>query len=120
MVTVATAGASAPYLANAAGNALYVLAGQHRRQQVHRRLPGGLAAGAGDGRHAQRGRERAATLLSTIKRADNSLQVAYNRYPLHRYAADTGAGRTAGHGVKDQWGEWTLLSPQGEPLGPAR
>lgn len=117
MVTVATAGASAPYLANAAGNALYVLQdnidGSKCTAACLEAWPPVLATdgmpGAGAGLEP--------TQLSTIKRADNTLQVAYNRYPLHRYAADTGAGRTAGHGVKDQWGEWTLIGPLGEPLG---
>jgi predicted lipoprotein with Yx(FWY)xxD motif len=55
-------------------------------------------------------------MLSTIKRPDGSTQLTYNGHPLHHYAADGGAGRTSGQGVKDQWGTWYLLSPQGEPV----
>lgn len=55
-------------------------------------------------------------MVSTIRRPDGSTQLTYNRHPLHHYAADGGAGTTSGHGVKDQWGTWRLLSPQGEPI----
>ncbi len=113
---VATAGAASPYLANAAGNALYMLEGDTDGSKCTgaclEAWPPVLATDGMPGA----GADLQPTLLGTIKRADGPLQVAYNRHPLHRYAADTGAGRTAGHGVEDQWGHWYLVNPQGEPL----
>lgn len=115
-LTVATAGASGPYLANAAGSALYALEGNADGSKCTGAcLEAWPPVMATDGMPTA-GANVEPTLMSTIKRADNSLQVAYNRQPLHRYAADTGAGRVAGHGVTDQWGRWTLLDPKGEPL----
>lgn len=116
MLTVATAGAAGPYLANAAGNALYALAGNVDGSKcIGPCLEAWPPVLATDGM-PNAGENVQPTLMSTIKRSDGPLQVAYNRYPLHRYAADTGAGRIAGHGVKDQWGTWYLVSPEGEPL----
>jgi predicted lipoprotein with Yx(FWY)xxD motif len=61
-----------------------------------------------------------ASMVGSIKRPDGAMQITYNNHPLHRYAADTGRGRTAGHGVRDQWGEWHLLTPQGEKVASAQ
>lgn len=52
-------------------------------------------------------------MISTTTRPDGARQVTYNGQPLYRYAADGGAGKTNGHGVKDQYGTWYLVSPQG-------
>lgn len=113
-LTVATAGALGPYLANAAGNALYALEGDADGSKCTgaclEAWPPLLAMDA----MPSAGTNLPANLVGTIKRADGSMQVTYNRHLLYRYAADTGAGRTAGHDVKDQWGEWYLLDPQGE------
>lgn len=57
-----------------------------------------------------------ASMVASIRRPDGSMQVTYNHHPLHRYAADTGKGRTAGHDVHDQWGRWYLLTPGGEKV----
>ena len=113
-LTVATAGALGPYLANAAGNALHALEGDADGSKCAgaclEAWPPLLAIGA----MPSAGMNLPANLVGTIKRADGSMQVTYNRHPLYRYAADPGAGRTTGHDVTDQWGEWYLLDPQGE------
>ena len=57
-------------------------------------------------------------LVSSIARRDGGRQVTFDGQPLYRYAADGGAGTTNGHGVKDQYGTWRLVSPQGStPTG---
>jgi len=115
-LVVATEGGPAPYLANSAGSALYALQGDNDGSKcdqectrvwppmtVAESLPSntpGLEAGK----------------IGTIQRADGSLQVTYDGHPLYNYAADGGAGRTAGHGVSDKWGQWFLVSPQGTPV----
>lgn len=41
--------------------------------------------------------------LGTTKRADGSMQVTYDGWPLYYYAADTKAGDTTGQGVGSVW-----------------
>lgn len=41
--------------------------------------------------------------LSTVARADGSLQVTYNGLPLYLYANDAAAGETNGQGVNNVW-----------------
>ena len=115
-LVVATEGGPAPYLANSAGSALYTLHGDRDGSKcdaectrvwppmtvveaVATNTPG-LAAGK----------------IGSIQRADGSLQVTYNGHPLYHYAGDGGAGRTAGHGVSDKWGQWSLVDPEGNLL----
>lgn len=59
----------------------------------------------------------APALIGTIDRADGSSQITYNGHPLYHYVDDTRPGSTAGHEVDDQWGEWYLVTPQGNALG---
>lgn len=117
LLVVASEGAPAPYLANSAGTALYSVAGDTDGSKctgeciqawppvlVEDAMPSdspGLEAG----------------MVGVVQRADGSTQVTYNNHPLYRYGADTGAGKTAGHGVSDKWGHWSLISPQGGPVG---
>lgn len=54
-----------------------------------------------------------ASLLTTIERADGSMQAAYNGHPLYRFAGDAAPGDTTGQGVGDVW--W-VVSPAGEAL----
>lgn len=54
--------------------------------------------------------------LGTMPRQAGGLHVTWQNQPLYRYAADSGVGATAGHGVDDQWGVWSLVSPEGSPL----
>lgn len=55
-------------------------------------------------------------LVSSVQRPDGTNQVTYANKPLYRYAGDTGAGRTTGHGVDDRWGRWHLVGPGGETV----
>lgn len=59
----------------------------------------------------------APALIGTVDRADGSRQITYNGHPLYHYAGDDRTGSTAGHGTRDEWGQWYLLTPQGNALG---
>ena len=41
--------------------------------------------------------------LGTVALSDGSMQVTYNGWPLHTYAADSAAGQTNGQGVAGKW-----------------
>lgn len=116
LLVVASEGAPAPYVANSAGTAVYAVAGD---------TDGGKCTGECIQAWPPMLVEDAmpsdspgldASMVGVVQRADGSTQVTYNGHPLYRYGADTGVGRTAGHGVSDKWGHWSLLSPQGEPI----
>jgi predicted lipoprotein with Yx(FWY)xxD motif len=54
--------------------------------------------------------------IVTIQRPDGGMQVTYRGHPLYHYSRDTAAGQVNGHGVKDQFGEWNLVSATGSPI----
>lgn len=115
-IMLATDGASGPYLANSAGSALYYLEGdidgsgcvEACTEAWPPALVGEVAPSAGA--------QVDASLLGTVSRADGSTQVTYNGNPLYRYAGDIGAGRTNGMDVRDKYGQWRLVGPQGKPV----
>lgn len=118
-IIVATAGAAAPYLANSAGSALYFVEGDTDGSKCTgpctEAWPPFLVGEVAPVATAQ----LQPGMLGTITRADGSVQVSYNQHPLYRYAADAGAGRTAGDDVEDKWGHWHLIGPDGEAVAPA-
>ena len=52
-------------------------------------------------------------LLSTTRRRDGRLQVAYRGHPLYRFSGDTTPGQTSGEGLTDFGGRWDPVSPTG-------
>ncbi len=54
--------------------------------------------------------------LGTVRRADGSLQVTYNGWPLYYYVQDAQPGQVTGQDVHSFGGEWYLLSPDGEKV----
>lgn len=114
-LVVATAGASSPYIADSAGVALYMLEGDTDGSgctgECTRTWPPVLVQDATptDSAGVQ------AAMVGMVQRSDGSRQAAYNGHPLYRYGGDAGAG-TAGHGVSDKWGHWSLVGPNGAPL----
>jgi predicted lipoprotein with Yx(FWY)xxD motif len=55
-----------------------------------------------------------ANLLGTVKRADNTTQVTYNKHPLYYYAGDQKAGDVKGQDLKDFGAEWYAVTPEGK------
>lgn len=55
-------------------------------------------------------------LIGTIQRRDGATQVTYGGRALYYYAKDQGPGQATGQDVTDQWGEWYLVTPQGNKL----
>ena len=117
VLTVASVDEGGRYIADSAGNAVYMLEADGD----------GVDACVGDCLETwppvlvtdvqpsvDLGMDLDADLLGTVERDDGTMQLTYNGRPLYRYAADTGANRIAGHGIDDQWGEWYLLTPTGE------
>lgn len=111
-LTVSAQGPDGAYVTDSAGVALYYLEGDRDGSGctgdcltawppvlMGTTQPGGAAGLQG-------------ALVSSIARPDGSRQVTFGGQPLYRYAADGGAGTTNGHGVKDQYGTWRLVSPQ--------
>jgi predicted lipoprotein with Yx(FWY)xxD motif len=55
-----------------------------------------------------------AALLGTIKRADGSTQVTYNKHPLYTFVADKGKrGSHKGEGLNDFGGRWYVVTAKG-------
>ena len=116
VLTVASVDEGGRYIADSAGNAVYMLEADGD----------GVDACVGDCLETwppvlvtdvqpsvDLGMDLDADLLGTVERDDGTMQLTYNGRPLYRYAADTGANRTAGHGIEDQWGHWYLMAPTG-------
>jgi predicted lipoprotein with Yx(FWY)xxD motif len=57
-----------------------------------------------------------ASMLTTIKRSDGSMQVVYGGHPLYFFQGDTSAGATNGQGLNNFGGLWWLVSPAGKAI----
>lgn len=100
------------HLVDAAGQALYVLEGNQDGSRCDEACENAWPPVQAEETQALAGTGVVGE-LGTMPRADGGLHVTYDGQPLYRYAADTGVGATAGHGVQDQWGTWTLAGPGG-------
>lgn len=107
-----------PYIADSDGRALYLLKGEVSGEidcyaacaQVWRPFiaPQGSPTAADPNVQAN--------LIGVIRRDDGSMQVTYNGHPLYYYVRDLGPEQTTGQDVHDAWGEWYLVTPEGQPL----
>ena len=50
--------------------------------------------------------------VGTINRADGTIQLTLNGWPVYRYSGDPQPGATTGQGIGD--GQWAAVTPQGE------
>lgn len=115
-LTLATQGTHGAHLTDSSGAALYHLEGDRDGSRCTGDcltawppvLAGTTQPAGGAGLQG--------AMVASIARPDGSRQVTYNGHPLYRYAADGGAGSANGHGVKDQYGTWHLVSPQGSAV----
>lgn len=57
-----------------------------------------------------------ANLIGTLQRRDGRMQVTYSGHPLYYYAEDRGPGQATGQDKTDRWGEWYLVTPEGQHL----
>jgi predicted lipoprotein with Yx(FWY)xxD motif len=113
---LSTAGATRAYLTNSAGSALYALEGDVNGEKCDAHCievwppysTNEARATGADGVDAGQ--------IKSITRSDGRKQLTYRGKPLYRYAADLGVGRTGGHDVRDRWGHWRLLGPDGKEL----
>ena len=114
---VMSAGGPAPFLADSDRRAVYALdgdtdgsgcAGDCLKQWAPVYAPTG---------EPDLGSGLAPVLAGVITRADGTTQMSYNGHPLYHYVGDTTRGDTTGHDLRDDWGHWSLLTPQGQPVG---
>ncbi len=112
----ATANASGAYLTNAAGSALYVLEGDTAAQGCDAACAEVWPPYAANDARVTAEAGIDAGKAGQIVRPDGRRQLTFHGQPLYRYAADLGQGRTGGHGVRDRWGHWRLVGPDGKPL----
>lgn len=116
-VTLAMSGTPSSHLVDGAGTAVYILEGNMDGTRCDAAceeawppvLAHDVRPEAGPGVEPAR--------IGTLDR-NGRTHVTYGGQPLYRYAGDMGAGRTAGAGVEDQWGKWSLVGLDGQPAQP--
>jgi len=57
-----------------------------------------------------------ASLLSTTKRKDGTLEVVYNGHPLYYYSGDKKSGDVTGQGLSSFGAPWYVVSPGGAKI----
>lgn len=114
---VMSVGGPAPFVADSDRRAVYVLAGDTDGSGCSGECLKQWAPVYGPTGEPDLGAGLAPALVGVVTRAEGGEQMTYNGRPLYHHAADAIRGDTKGHDVRDQWGHWTLLTPQGEPVG---
>lgn len=104
------------HLIDAAGAAVYMLEGNTDGSKCDAACEEAWPPVLATASRADAGTGLDPQLLGMLPRGDQSYQVSYGNSPLYRYAGDAGAGRTNGHGVRDQWGTWSLVGLDGKPV----
>lgn len=108
-----------PHVTDGAGSAVYVLAGNTDGTKCDAACEDAWPPVLAVGSQPTAGQGLDAALLGTFDH-NGRTHVTYGGEPLYRYAGDAGANRTAGAGVEDQWGKWSLVGLDGQPLDDPR
>lgn len=106
-------------LVDARGHTLYLFMADHGKKSAcygqcaafWPPLLSGAAPAAGTGVKA--------SLLSTSKRKDGTLQVVYAGHPLYLFSLDKSAGQVKGEGFNHFGGKWYVVSASGTKILPA-
>lgn len=122
MLRVAEKQPFGPYLVDSEGRSLYLLEADTRGAGGAQ--PSSTCSGAcaqewpplTTSGEPQGGPQVNGAMLSTMTRGDGASQVTYNGWPLYYYHDDQQPGDVKGQHVHDQWGEWYLVAPSGEPV----
>jgi len=114
-VSLAMSGTPSSHLVDGAGHAVYVLAGNTDGSKCDAACQEAWPPVFAHGVDASAGMGVDPAMMGTLER-DGRIHVTYGGEPLYRYAGDAGANRTAGAGVEDQWGKWSLVGLDGRPL----
>ena len=110
-------GGPSSHVVDGAGSAVYVLAGNEDARKCDAECEEAWPPVIAGEQRTAAGAGIEAANIGILQRGDRA-HVTYRAQPLYRYAGDAGAGRTAGHGVQDQWGSWSLVGLDGSPLPP--
>jgi len=106
---LAVSDAQPPHLTDDAGQAVYTLAGNRQGERCDAACEEAWPPVVAQDAQPAAGPGVPQGAIATMPRADGGHHATYRGEPLYRYAADQGAGRTAGDGVEDQWGRWSLV-----------
>jgi len=117
LLTIASADGAGQYLVDGVGRSLYVfdkdLAASACSDECARRWP---ALVAPDGVDAPVAPPVQAGSVGRVTRPDGALQVTYFKRPLYLYIGDSAPGQRTGHDLTDEFGHWSLVAPDGQPL----
>lgn len=113
--TLAMSGTPSPHLVDGAGSAVYALAGNTDGSKCNAACEEAWPPVIAHDAQPTAGTGVEPARIGILQRGDRS-HVTYGGKPLYRYAGDAGANRTAGAGVEDQWGKWSLVGLDGEAL----
>lgn len=116
---LAMSGTPSSHVVDGAGSAVYLLAGNADGSLCDRACEEVWPPVMAHDRSPTAGTGVEAARIGTLER-EGRLHVTYGGQPLYRYAGDMGANRTAGAGVEDQWGQWSLVGLDGRPLDVAQ
>ena len=113
--SLAMSGTPSSHLVDGAGSSVYVLAGNDDGSKCDEACQDAWPPVLAHNSQPTAGAGVEASRIGTLER-EGRIHVTYGGQPLYRYAGDAGANRTAGAGVEDQWGKWSLVGLDGQPL----